>query len=258
MHFLNRILQVQSNICVDLSHRALRHCCLLSIAIYGGSLSLHRTDSHLPVPALGSILFQSKCLSLQQRLLSICFARPDGHRRSARLLCSIRLDSCEYGRELSLISQSHLLFIDRISRVCCLHLLRCTTPWLPVSPGHRIASHHITTGPELSTEPDRVLPGRQEPEGPKTRLALLTPALRIFLNFLVIFALPAVVVRHWRSTRFFCPPPPPVVAPFFLHHSLFFLFSSSLLLLSHPHPPIELSRVSSYSLLVLFFYCSLR
>ena len=107
-----------------------------------------------------------------------------------RLLCSIRLDSCEYGRELSLISQSHLLFIDRISRVCCLHLLRCTTPWLPVSPGHRIASHHITTGPELSTEPDRVLPGRQEPEGPKTRLALLTPALRIFLNFLVIFFLP--------------------------------------------------------------------
>ena len=175
-----------------------------------------------------------------------------------RLLCSIRLDSCDYGRELSLISQSHLLFIDRISRVCCLHLLRCTTPWLPVSPGHRIASHHITTGPELSTEPDRVLPGRQEPEGPKTRLALLTPALRIFLNFLVIFALPAVVVRHWRSTRFFCPPPPPVVAPFFLHHSLFFLFSSSLPLLSHPHPPIELSRVSYYSLLVLFFYCSLR
>ena len=105
-----------------------------------------------------------------------------------RLLCSIRLDSCDYGRELSLISQSHLLFIDRISRVCCLHLLRCTTPWLPVSPGHRIASHHITTGPELSTEPGRVLPGRQEPEGPKTRLALLTPALRIFLNFLVIFA----------------------------------------------------------------------
>ena len=180
-----------------------------------------------------------------------------------RLLCSIRLDSCDYGRELSLISQSHLLFIDRISRVCCLHLLRCTTLWLPVSPGHRIASHRIashriTTGPELSTEPDRVLPGRQEPEGPKTRLALLTPALRIFLNFLVIFALPAVVVRHWRSTRFFCPPPPPVVAPFFLHHSLFFLFSSSLLLLSHPHPPIELSRVSYYSLLVLFFYCSIR
>ena len=140
MHFLNRILQAESSILVNLSHRALRHCCLLSIAIYGGSLSLHRTDSHPPVSNTGIYSipeqvssYSSDCCQVVSRVQTDIGALP-----AVLAVVFHSIGFCNYSYLLT--SPVPLLSIDRISRLYCLYLLRYTSPWLPVSScGHRIA-----------------------------------------------------------------------------------------------------------------------
>lgn len=190
--FLNRILQAESSFLVGLSHRALRHYCLLSIAVYGGSLSLHRTDSHPPVSNTGIYSipeqvssYSSDCCQVVSRVQTNIGALP-------AVLAAVfhSIGFCKYSYLLT--SPVPLLSIDRISRLYCVYSFYVTLPRGSPCPLAGIASpsHRIATGSELSTQPDRVLPGRPDPEEPKTRLALLTAALRIFLNFLVIFFLP--------------------------------------------------------------------
>ena len=146
MHFLNRILQAESSILVNLSHRALRHCCLLSIAIYGGSLSLHRTDSHLPVPILGSILFQSKCLPTAATVVKLFRAfRPTSARYlQCWLLCSIRLDSATQLQLSVDLSGSSAVYRQNLQTLLSvsstLHFPVAPRVLLRASHRHRIAS----------------------------------------------------------------------------------------------------------------------
>lgn len=144
VHFLNRILQVEPNIRVGLSHRALRH----TTVYYYCNLP---EDHYHSIGQVHIFLFQYWDLFYSRASVLLAAATivhlfRTFRRTSAqcRLLCSIRLDSCKYGRERSLISRSHLLFIDRISRVCC---LQASTLHYPVAPrvlrtSHRIAAHH--------------------------------------------------------------------------------------------------------------------
>lgn len=163
----------------------------------GGSLSLNLRVHILLFPILESILFQSKCSSCSSDYCqSVSRVQTDISALPAvLLLCSIRLDPCDYGVELPLTCPvlSAVYRQNLQGLLPASFTLHCTSP---VSSGH---PHRIATGSEPSTEPDRVLPGRQEAEESKTRLALLTAALRIFLDFLVIFSCQLVVVRHWRS-----------------------------------------------------------